>query len=208
MSAARRDERLALADRLAVLDEQHAPERLVAEQPGGSGGGDLAEAFEFGPVERRRLVVDRGVRRDRHVHDEEIDAAELHGIGRFVLGAGRGSERIRRDEPAPAFAGAVAFLVIAAHHDPGRGGEERRGGREEVGVPDFPSAADGASGAAVVRTVEQPDDPTHGQIVYANFITRGLALHDSAPWAKITASKWVRNSSTLRSRPISTLPQN
>ncbi len=55
-----------------------------------------------------------------------------------------------------------------------------------------------ASGAAVVRTVEQPDDPTHGQIVYANFITRGLALHDSAPWATTTDDARVFRQRHLR----------
>ncbi|MEE9294204.1 MAG: hypothetical protein V3W34_04455, partial [Phycisphaerae bacterium] len=34
-----------------------------------------------------------------------------------------------------------------------------------------------------VRTVVQPDDPLNAKIVWANFITRGFALHDMVPWA-------------------------
>src|SRR5262249_26251806 len=52
-----------------------------------------------------------------------------------------GAPRLRRKENPPARTGARPALVIAAHHDPGRARQQRRGRLEEILLPDFPIVA-------------------------------------------------------------------
>ncbi len=42
-----------------------------------------------------------------------------------------------------------------------------------------------------VRAVDQPDDPIHAKVVWANFITRGFALRDAIPWTSPSSDRRV-----------------
>ncbi len=56
-------------------------------------------------------------------------------------------------------------------------------GKRRLVIVSLPVFASLSRGAATLRTVEQEDDPIHARVVFANFITRGLALADVFPYA-------------------------
>jgi hypothetical protein len=83
------------------------------------------------------------------VEDQEFKPAQMQPIGRRAVGA-IGHFGARIEEPHPTLAAAFAHLVIAAHHNPRRGLEERRRRIEEIGLPSGPIVAVRAPGAALV----------------------------------------------------------
>lgn len=70
--------------------------------------------------------------------------------------------------PPPAVKTVAALLTLA---------------KERYVVISLPAFAKLARGSLSLRRVEQDDDPTHAQIVFANYATRGFALHDVFPYA-------------------------
>lgn len=62
-------------------------------------------------------------------------------------------------------------------------------------IVSLPAFASLTRGALSVRRIEQPDDPIHAKVVYANSATRGFALHDSFAfaWPGKSPSSFVQN---------------
>jgi hypothetical protein len=66
---------------------------------------------------------------------------------------------------------------------------------EKVVVISLPAFAALTKGALSIRRVEQPDDPIHAKVVFANDATRGFALHDcfAYAWPGKSPSNFVQN---------------
>ena len=111
--------------------------------------GDLGEHVDKLPAQHRDLfAVDAGAIFDfGAIDDDDAEIAEPDHIIAGQIAAGRRHRR-RIEKAEPAFAGAAAILVIAARHDPGRGGKQRRRRLEEIGIPGVPAVTGRAAGAA------------------------------------------------------------
>ncbi len=59
----------------------------------------------------------------------------------------------------------------------------KRLAKDRVVVISLPAFATLSRGAAMLRRIEQPDDPIHAKVVFANYVTHGFALHDVFPHA-------------------------
>ena len=66
---------------------------------------------------------------------------------------------------------------------------------ERIVVISLPAFAKLSRGAAVLRRVEQADDPIHAKVMVANHATRGFALHDlfAYAWSGRTPGGFVQN---------------
>ncbi len=130
-----------------TLPTASAPDRPVRDDPGRPRGRVGLQRVELRGERRHRVRRRRSVVRARTVEHVERQSADIdhHGRRRGGTGQRRGGAV---QQPEPALAAARAVLVVAAHQHPGRGGEQRLGGREEVRVPGRPVVAPGAAGAA------------------------------------------------------------
>ena len=98
--------------------------------------------------------------------------------------ATRGIHRQRVEKAQPSFAGTGAILMIAAHHEPRRVGEQRGGRFEEIRIPHVPTIAPGAAGA--------------GRIA---FRAGTLAVHVIADMNHQIGARGGRRRGDLRKRP-------
>ena len=66
---------------------------------------------------------------------------------------------------------------------------------EKVVVISLPAFAALTKGLVSIRRVEQPDDPIHAKVVFANYATRGFTLHDcfAYAWPGKSPSSFVQN---------------
>lgn len=81
-----------------------------------------------------------------------------------------------------------------------------RAGADRMVILSLDAFADAADCGLRIRDVKQPDDPTLAKVVWANFITRGFALHDCCPWSSPAVdSRVYRQRHIRRSRGVNQL---
>ncbi|RME36199.1 MAG: hypothetical protein D6788_12110 [Planctomycetota bacterium] len=104
------------------------------------------------------------------------------------LRASLGSRRVRTVDPRefdPSSLSADALFLPDKALPPALGTLSRlmRVAEERIVIVSLPALASVSNGALSLRRVEQPDDPIHAKVVYADHATRGFALHDVFPYA-------------------------
>ncbi len=72
---------------------------------------------------------------------------------------------------------------------------------DRIVIISLPAFAKLSRGAAVVRRIEQEDDPIHARITFASQATRGFALHDAFPYAWAGRTPWSFVQHQLRKTP-------
>ncbi len=107
---------------------------------------------------------------------------------------GRGAIEHRRSAGTRPTALKSDALIIAGSKPPARvrslSGLERLAEQQLV-IVSLDAFAEIAACGLTMRTIEQADDPICAKIAFANFITRGFALNDVAPWASTTGDARV-----------------